>query len=68
MRFRMKRTTAYRRDGIVSPTDLLRAHRGGAARLVLAPAPITIEPIDVLADLDRAWSEWTAVTGQLPAA
>lgn len=65
----MQRTTHYRPHGIVSPTDLIRANRRGAPRPVAEPDPITVEMIDALADLDRAWSQWDAEsTGERPAA
>lgn len=64
----MQRTTFYRRDGIVAPSDLIRTHRGGAARPAFPPEPIAVEPIDALADLNRAWGEWASSAGAHPAA
>jgi hypothetical protein len=65
----MQPTAAYRPNGILAPADLYRARRGGSARPVTPPEPVPVESIDALADLDRAWSEWSdALAGARPAA
>ncbi len=65
----MQRTSAYLPNGLLAPADLVRSRRGGAARPVVPPDPVPFTEIDALADLDRAWTEWsTSLEEARPAA